>query len=87
MRVRPKVVEALRYLKENPRISDKGIDYIGTKLQEAEEEPGEIQAYLKSAFQYVQQKRDLKFAMSRNIRRLSASIQQRDRKGRFDVKR
>ena len=59
MRTRPKVIEALRYLKEHPKIPGKGIRYIGNKLLEAEEEPGEVQAYLKSAFQYVQQKRDL----------------------------
>jgi hypothetical protein len=82
-RVRPKVVEALRFLKDHPRIPDKGIRYIGNKLREMEEEPGEIQAYLKSAYQYVQQKRDLRTVMARNIQRLSASIQERDRKGRW----
>ena len=84
MRVRPKVVEALRFLKDHPKIPERGIRYIGNKLREIEERPGEIQTYLKSAFQYVQQKRDLRSAMSRNIQRLSASIQQRDRKGRWD---
>ena len=73
---RAKIVNALRFLNKTPRIPGRGIQYIGRKLQETEEEPGQTQQYLKSAYQYLQ-KNQRTSPMLKNIRRLSAAIGKR----------
>lgn len=73
MAQRAKVVKALRFLNKNPKIPGKGIRYISQKLQETEEEPGETQKYLKSAYGYLQRNTNNQQIL-RNIRRLSTSI-------------
>jgi hypothetical protein len=62
-------------LKKNSKIPDKGIRYIGRKLQETEDTPGQTQKYLKSAYQYLQ--KGPKTPILRNIMRLSTSISRR----------
>jgi hypothetical protein len=70
---RSKVVSALRFINKNPKVPEKGIKYIGRKLQETEEEPGQTQKYLKSAYQYLQ-RQSKGSPILKNIRRLSTAI-------------
>jgi hypothetical protein len=70
-----KVTKALRFLKQNPRIPEKGIMYIGRKLREEEEE-GETQKLLGSAYRYLRNKRayPVNHPLMRNVRRLGRAI-------------
>jgi hypothetical protein len=67
------VTKALRFLRQNPRTPEKGIMHISRKLQETEEENGETQKLLGSAYRYLRKQR-LNDPMLRNIRRLSRAM-------------
>jgi hypothetical protein len=73
---RSKVTQALRYLKQNPTVSERGIMHIGGKLRGAEEQPGQSQQYLKAAHRYLREKAHYKpgSPLLRNIGRLSRAI-------------
>lgn len=73
---RDEISKALRFLKQNPQIPEKGIMYIGKKLRETEEEEGQSQKLLKSAYQYLGRGRNypVNHPIMRNIRRLSRGI-------------
>jgi len=70
------VRSALRFLSRNPNVPAKGLRYIGRKLQETEESPGETQNLLRSAYHYLGKRRMLKpeHPMMRNIRRLNKVV-------------
>jgi hypothetical protein len=71
---RSQVTKALRFFHRNPAIPAKGIRFIASKLQETEEEEGETQRYLKSAYTYLERQRYPNKRMLRNIKRLSGAI-------------
>ncbi len=76
---RAEVTKALRFFSQNPRVPAKGFRYIAGKLQETEEEPGQTQAYLRSAYHYLRRKQlyPANHPMLRNITRLSQEIRGR----------
>jgi hypothetical protein len=76
MPFRSKVTQALRYLKQNPTVSERGIMHIGGKLREAEEHTGQSQQYLRAARNYLRGKQHYKSGspLLRNIGRLSRAI-------------
>lgn len=73
MPLRHKVVNALRYLKQNPRVSERGIKFIANKLQE---DPEEAQKYLRLARRHLVKGEHypLDHPMVRNINRLSRQV-------------
>jgi hypothetical protein len=73
---RAEIAKAVRFFSKNPRISEKGIMYIGKKLQETEEEEGESLKLLKSAHQYLRRGRYYRpeHPVMLNIRRLSRTM-------------
>jgi nitrate/TMAO reductase-like tetraheme cytochrome c subunit len=75
---RTNVTKALRFLHTHPAIPAKGMKYIAGKLQETEEEPGETQKYLKTAYQYLEKRRTPNKRMLRNIKRLSGALNASD---------
>jgi hypothetical protein len=77
---RAEVTKALRFFKQNPRIPARGIQYIANKLHETEEESGQTQAYLRSAYHYLRRKHQypVKHPMLRNINRLATELRGKD---------
>ena len=70
------VTSALRFLKQNPNVPAKGLMYISRKLQETEENPGETQNLLRSAYYHLGKRQGLKktHPLMRNIRRLNRAV-------------
>jgi len=70
------ISSALRFLKQNPNVPEKGLMYIGRKLQETEENPGETQKLLRSAYYYLGNRQGLKktHPLMRDIRRLNRAV-------------
>jgi hypothetical protein len=69
---RHEVTKVLRFLKQNPNIPGKGINYLKKKLHESGEDE-ETLKLLSSAHNYLRRKR-LSDPMLRNIRRLGRAI-------------
>jgi hypothetical protein len=76
MPFRSKVTQALRYLKQNPNVSERGIMHIGEKLRGAEEQPGQSQKYLSAAYQYLHKNQHYRRGspLLKNIGRVSRAI-------------
>jgi hypothetical protein len=72
----PEVTKALRFLRNNPKIPEKGIKFLSRKLKGTEEEEEETQKLLQSAYQYLQRKRAYSptHPLMRNIGRLGRAI-------------
>jgi phosphorylcholine metabolism protein LicD len=75
---RSQVTKALRFFHKNPTVPAKGVKFIAKKLQETEEEEGETQRYLKSAYTYLERQRYPNKRMLRNIKRLSGAFNASD---------
>lgn len=74
MSQRTEVTRALRYFRDHPNTPAKGIKYIANKLRETEEEDGETQRYLKSAYTYLERLRYPNKRLMQNIKRLSSAV-------------
>jgi esterase/lipase len=75
-KLRGQVRRVLRYMKQTPEISEKGIKYFANKLHELEEEPNETQRQLRMVYRGLKTNYNhpTNQPIMRNIRRLHKAM-------------